>query len=46
MEDLIFENEKLKEKINLLYISLKMDYIKIQNLKDEIIKLKNNKKIK
>ena len=43
MDELLNENEKLKEKIELLYISIKLDYIKIENLKDKIKKLKINK---
>ena len=37
---LIKENEELKKKLKLYEISRKLDYEKIQNLKDEIIFLK------
>ena len=38
--ELIKENEELKKKIKLYEISTKLDYEKIQWLKDEIIYLK------
>ena len=39
---LIKENEDLKKKLKLYEISTKLDYEKIQKLKDEIIFLKLN----
>lgn len=40
MNNLEIENEQLKKQIELYIISTKLDYDKIQKLKDEILELK------
>lgn len=46
IEELIIENEKLKQKIKLYEISTKLDYEKIEKLKDDIKELKSKQNIR